>query len=50
MGKGEFPQKKICKMGSFMGKTFSGDTTICFETSKLEEYKLGPRIKSVQVK
>lgn len=44
MGKGEFPQKKICKMGSFMGKTFSGDTTICFETSKPEEYKL-PVIK-----
>ena len=39
MGKGYFPDVKICKMNSFMGKTFSGDTTICFETSKLKRYK-----------
>jgi glycosyltransferase involved in cell wall biosynthesis len=39
MGNGKFPDEKICKMNSFMGKTFSGDTTICFETSKLKQYK-----------
>ncbi|MGO5207668.1 glycosyltransferase family A protein [Bacillota bacterium LCP21S3_F9] len=44
MGKGDFPHTKICKMNSFMGKTFSGDTTICFETSKLNKYKF-PVIK-----
>lgn len=44
MGKGDFPDVKICKMNSFMGKTFSGDTTICFDSSILKHYKF-PIIK-----
>ncbi|QWT54148.1 glycosyltransferase family 2 protein [Eubacterium sp. MSJ-33] len=39
LGIGSFPEHKICRMSSFFGKTFTGDTTLCFRTDVLRRYK-----------
>lgn len=39
IGKGSFPEKKVCKMSHFMGEKFVGDTTLCFKTDVLRKFK-----------
>lgn len=39
MGNGVFPNVTIANLKDFFGKTFTGDTSLCFETNKLKKYK-----------
>lgn len=43
MGEGDFPKERIAS-SSFVGKSFKGDTTMCFHTSKLKKYQF-PQIE-----
>lgn len=44
LGKGYFPDQKVCNLQNMMNKTYFGDTTMCFSSKVIKQY-LFPVIK-----